>query len=130
MRCSSTNQFAGYDEPSVTIEGEDVESDGTLTFETYIERPCAECGSTAAETYLTVTGQLEHACTSEDEDADEGFDLELTDAEVEEMGGGRYRKNLFVVTVTGSASCRRCDESIDFSISDSEAAGSFEDTGH
>lgn len=152
-RCSSSNKFASYDEPEASIEGEEMNG-STYSAEVRIMRPCSECGEEMAETNLNPEADVEcqncgeecpgHALDAEGEiipgeqlkpgelsykepEAPE-FEIVSSEVEVDESGGGRYKKNVFTATVTAEIKCLCCGESVEPSVSaeDSCPASGFD----
>lgn len=154
-RCTSTNQFASYDEPEAEIQSEDVSGDQYVA-EVHVARNCAECGEEMASYDFTLEADLEcpacgtdcggHYGTERDlplgvlpsdklPEGHEGYDtaneiefsLESSEAPtVDESGGGRYKKNIFTVCIEATILCECCGETFEVNPSDSAAASEFE----
>lgn len=133
MICSSTSKFAGYDDHECEIDSSDISSTAyTATVRAY--RPCAECGSAAAEAYFEFELPIDHAC----EDAT--FEIEEEKAEPSERYESvnakgkaimpRYQKRFLGVDLTVTISCDKCNETIVLTGSDECQASHFESTEH
>lgn len=149
-RCTSTNKFASYDEPEAEINSSEM-TGSTYTAEIRVVRPCAECGEEMAEYIFEVEGEVEcptcetecgghygterdlpHEVLPSDKLPEEHpdyamreveFEIEADDnIDVSESGGGRYKKNLFQVSVTPSILCLCCNETFEAPQIESEAA--------
>jgi len=63
--CSSDSKLAGYDELEAEITDESVDG-STLNFTIHLNRPCASCGTEAAEADLELSIEIEHECEAPD----------------------------------------------------------------
>ena len=141
--CSSTGHFAGLDEPEVEIESESA-SGAELSFDVRVVRPCVECGDDSASYDTTLEETVEHKCKVEegaeedDEEEEPEFDIISSDAECSEYmqthtrhgklipagASSRYRKRLFMVTVTANLQCTKCDEEFEVTLEERDIPAS------
>jgi hypothetical protein len=144
MRCSSTNQFASFDdEPEIEDYGSSVDGD-TVTIEAHVARMCAECGSEAAEADLSLEiSGVRCPKAPEDDPNAEGHELMLNDVEFEGVDeyqthdrhgkpikNYRYSRHYIGASAIAKLECE-CGEEFDSeSVEDKLAASWFEDTYH
>ncbi len=151
-RCSSTNQFASYDEPQVEIDSEDM-ADGMFSATVHCIRPCAECGEDMAEYTFEISQDVECPNCEEEcgghwgerelpervlpsdklpEDHEDyllapvEWEVDSSEAIVEESGGTRYKKNIFTCSVAATVRCLCCGEIVEVEGTDEAAASYFE----
>lgn len=124
MRCTSTNKFASFDEPEVTLEQDEI--DGcTYSASVRVVRPCAECGEEAAEYTFELEQELE--CPTCADDPADGFELIASeDPTCDESGGSRYKKNMFTAEIAFTAKCTACGTEIADTVSNNAAASWFD----
>jgi hypothetical protein len=142
MRCSSTNQFASYDdEPEIEDYGSDVSGD-TVTIEAHVARTCADCGSEASEADLSleITGVR---CPKAPEGDDEGHELSLDEIEFEPIDeyqthdrhgkpikNFRYSRHYIGVSAFAKLECECGVEFETDPTSDKLSASEFEESYH
>ena len=151
-RCSSTNQFAGY-EDDMELEIEDEEVEGAHYAATvHATRLCAECGEEFSEYTFVAETSFEcpdcgtmtlpeckecngHGCdachgSGEIQDATEEpivFEIEEDgEAEGTDEGGSRYAARYLGVEVTVGIKCGRCEETFSVVATDSAKASYFD----
>lgn len=71
--CSSVSKLAGYDETEVEIQSEDLDGT-TISYQIHLNRPCAECGTEAAEADLELSVEIEHECEDPDTSDEDNFE--------------------------------------------------------
>lgn len=103
--CSSEGKLHGFDDPTVEVNGEDVNG-STASAEVTISRPCASCGDDQISLYeTTVEVDIDHECTLE---ALTAFQSSLTEEEVAELFKDLDEGNVereFSVSSSGEGDC-------------------------
>jgi hypothetical protein len=140
MRCSSTNQFASFeDEAEVEDYGFDLDPEGDFSGSVRITRLCAECYSEAAEGELELSASFE--CPDKG-DADEGHELTLVDVELsptdeyqthdrhgKPIKNYRYSRHYIGAEAEVRIECE-CSKEFAETVKDHLSASDFEDTEH
>jgi hypothetical protein len=102
MRCPDCNKFTGLETEHDGIDGEDVSADEhgiCVTFSVTVNRNCSECGTTlkSAQYDFEETEEINWKELGVAESEIGEVEVEVDDPDVDESGGGRYKKNMIVL---------------------------------
>lgn len=112
----------------------EIDEEGRIQGTFRVDRNCEECGTTLKCATFEVDDTIDQAVldahtNDEGKDGPHELSVETDGSEVEESGGGRYKKNLFTVVVQYTVTCE-CDDTFkhDGELRSSPvAAGEFEE---
>jgi hypothetical protein len=130
-RCPDCNKFVGLEtqEPEENDVAAELTGEGeqfSATAELRLVRACADCGTELKETTfeIEVEGDIIHEEDCDPDDRD--LDVELTNVESTETGGGRYAKNMIGVRGEIEVTCQ-CGACVSTSFKDAIAASGFDE---
>jgi hypothetical protein len=109
MRCPDCNKFVGLEtgepEADLSVEAAEDNKSAQITGTVRLVRCCAECGGEMKETTFDVDEQVDLSGEQIDERAEVvAAEIEVTNIESTESGGGRYKKNMIGYNLTYTVS--------------------------
>lgn len=125
MRCESCAKFVSLENGDPEVNDLDITSE-QVTCNVRLVRTCADCSGEMKEANLDLEDTIDHPEIPKGEGDKHEFDVEEDGAEVNESGGGRYKKNMIGVEVSYKAKCS-CGWTHEGTLTGEEAAGSFEE---
>jgi hypothetical protein len=117
VRCEQCCKFVSYDEPQMDVQDESIDEDGNILVSVHMVLPCMECGTELKETIFELETQIEHECKHAKKEA----------SGVKKPVPSRYQTHYYSVWVSGRATCSKCKEQIDFTMTDEISAGGMEE---
>lgn len=135
MRCPDCQKFVSLengDPETNSLEVEDTDDGAIVTAEVHLIRNCGDCGTElkAADVEGDEDIQFDNLhCPAKNGD-DTSHDLVVTElsCDVDESGGGRYKKNIITFDLEFKIACNDCDLEVKGNVRGDEAAGSFEES--
>ena len=129
MRCQNCQKFTSLETECESVDSEDLSCDEKgwhLTFDVTVNRNCQDCGDNMKQ--LTYSFDKEGEWPKEFKyNAEESLYVEFADPEIDEGGGGRYKKNMITVRVPFEIYGNADKPIINETVENSEAASSFEE---
>lgn len=152
MRCPQCNKFVSMENGEAQIDSEQIDLDGnglTITIDVLMTRNCADCSTELKQVNSTIDGSLsveeilkqipegaerklwKKILGSKDHEVEAS--IECSAGDVDESGGGRYKKNMITAHVDAEITLSTAVDGKDLEVSfskdfeTSESAGSFEE---
>ena len=140
MRCPDCAKMVSYGEPELEVTNEEVDEEGSVSVSVSLTLPCADCGQGLKSFDFELDDVVDHDCPKKEEgEGEAGFELDLdepqstedyrpkTDPKTGKPVPIRYQKHYYGVEITGTVTCKKCQEQFPVSMSDDAQASSFDE---